>query len=299
MGAIRTKNLTKKFGQNAAIKNVCIDIIPGSITGFLGPNGAGKSTTMNILMGFIKATSGYAYIFGKEVSVSNPATRKHIGFLSNSTALDGSLTVRQELEYFGRLGGNYDPDYTSELVKKLNLDLTKKISSLSTGNYQKVALVIALMGKPKLLILDEPTNGLDPLTQAEFNRIIFDLKDSGSTIFISSHILSEVEELCDNFIFIRGGEIVAAKTRAELAESSQKFITIETKHSSKLSDELHRTFGHAAQFKPSSDGVLSFTLSGDFKPLFKILAKYKITNITIEASSLEDSFMKYYEDDHA
>lgn len=226
MSVIKTIKLTKTFGEVSAVVDVDIDVKPGLITGFLGPNGAGKSTTMNILMGFISASSGEAYIFDEKVSVSNIKTRKSLGFLSNNIALDRSLTAGQEIEYFGNLAGGYDTDYVEHLTKKLGLDRSKKIGSLSTGNYQKVGLVIALMHKPKLLILDEPTNGLDPLVQAEFNKIILELKKQGSTIFISSHILSEVQELCDEFVFIRKGHIVAQLTRSELMAKSEQVVGV-------------------------------------------------------------------------
>ena len=167
MSVIRTTKLTKTFQSVRAISDVDIDITPGAITGFLGPNGAGKSTTMNILMGFIAASSGEAWLFDEKVSVGNAAARRDVGFLSNSTALDKSLTAAQEIEYFGHLAGGYDKKYVAELTKRLGLDATQKIGKLSTGNYQKVGLVIALMHKPKLLVLDDPTNGLDPLVQAE------------------------------------------------------------------------------------------------------------------------------------
>ena len=267
MGVIRTIKLTKEFGPVAAILDVDIDITPGAITGFLGPNGAGKSTTMNILMGFISASSGEARLFDEKVSVGNARARRDVGFLSNSASLDKSLTVAQEIGYFGHLAGGYDRNYVSELVDRLGLDVTQKIGKLSTGNYQKVGLVVALMHKPKLLVLDEPTNGLDPLVQAEFNKIILELKESGSTIFISSHILSEVQELCDEFIFIRRGKIVAKSTKSELMMRSQDSLTV----------------------KPSPKQRAA---------LLEFLKKQGI-NYKVNQVDLESEFMKYYEDDHA
>ena len=267
MSVIRTTKLTKTFQSVRAISDVDIDITPGAITGFLGPNGAGKSTTMNILVGFIAASSGEAWLFDEKVSVGNAAARRDVGFLSNSTALDKSLTAAQEIEYFGHLAGGFDKKYVAELTKRLGLDATQKIGKLSTGNYQKVGLVIALMHKPKLLVLDEPTNGLDPLVQAEFNKIILDLKESGSTIFISSHILSEVQELCDEFIFIKRGKIVAQLTKRELLARSHDNLTV----------------------RPSA------------KQREKLLAFLKQQGIVykIDQVDLEAEFMKYYEDDHA
>ncbi len=267
MNVLQVKRLTKSFNRKIAIENLTFNITPGSITGFLGPNGAGKSTTMNIMMGFIRPSEGSVRIFGKSVIIDTPATRTQVGFLSNSTKLDKNLTVAQEIEYYGSLGGKYDNDYVDTLSKKLKLDMSLKIGNLSTGNYQKVALVIALMHKPKLLILDEPTTGLDPLIQTQFNKIILDLKKSGSTIFISSHILSEVQELCDEFIFIKEGKIVAQLKRADLKDISGKIITIKT------NDKNH-------------------------KKIMKYLKDNKIKH-SVGGGSLEDVFMGYYGGENA
>jgi ABC-2 type transport system ATP-binding protein len=267
MGVIKTSKLTKTFGKLTAISDVDLDIKKGSITGFLGPNGAGKSTTMNILMSFIAASSGEAFIFDERVSVTNLKTRASLGFLSSKIALDKSLTAGQEIEYFGHLAGEYNNSQVEDLAKKLNLDLKQKIRNLSTGNYQKVALIIALMNDPKLLILDEPTNGLDPLVKEEFNRIIVDLKKRGSTIFISSHILSEVDELCDNFVFIKNGKIVGTKTRGELGQDAPKIIRIDTSEQ-------------------------------DMRVILKLLKKNKIKYVSVDNENLETAFMSYYEDNH-
>lgn len=230
MNAISINNLTKTFGrpgrQVKALDNTSFDVREGSITAFLGPNGAGKSTTMNILLGFINATSGSVKIFDQDVTVNTVDTRRQLGFLSNNFALDATLTVSQELRFLGNLAGSYDENYSRELAKRLDLGWDAKISSLSTGNYQKVALISALQHRPKLLVLDEPTNGLDPLVQAEFNQMIRELHASGSTVFISSHILSEVSELCDEFIFIKRGRIVAQMTKKEIDAQSGQVLTI-------------------------------------------------------------------------
>ncbi len=230
MNAISINNLTKTFGrpgrQVKALDNTSFDVREGSITAFLGPNGAGKSTTMNILLGFINATSGSVKIFDQDVTVNTVDTRRQLGFLSNNFALDATLTVSQELRFLGSLSGSYDENYSRELAKRLDLAWDAKISSLSTGNYQKVALISALQHRPKLLVLDEPTNGLDPLVQAEFNQMIRELHASGSTVFISSHILSEVSELCDEFIFIKRGQIVAQMTKKEIDAQSGQVLTV-------------------------------------------------------------------------
>jgi ABC-2 type transport system ATP-binding protein len=263
---VSVKKLSKSFGKVEALQNVSFDIKAGAIVGFLGPNGAGKSTTINTLLGFLHATSGSATIFGHDVNVGAINTRRDIGFLSNSMSLDKTLTVEQELKYFGNLAGKYNPKRTHELAKQLSLSLTAKIGDLSTGNYQKVGLVIALMNQPKLLILDEPTNGLDPLVQAEFNKIILDMRDNGTTIFISSHILSEVQELCDEFIFIRDGKIAAQLTREQLAKKTSESITIDLAH-----------------LDPAEQ-----------KNVKLLLTKHKI-KFQISTGDLNETFMQFYE----
>lgn len=262
---VRTSKLTKVFGSVQAISDIDLGIKAGSITGFLGPNGAGKSTTMNVLMGFITPSSGEAFLFDERVSVANPDARKEVGFLSNSIALDKGLRAFEEIEYFGHLAGGYDKKYVDALAERLDLDLDQKIGKLSTGNYQKVGLIIALMHKPRLLILDEPTNGLDPLVQAEFNKIILELKASGSTVFISSHILSEVQELCDQFVFIKKGRIVARLSRDELLSRTRNRLVIEPRADQR-------------------DKLVEFLEANDIAH-------------SIDHADLGAEFMKYYEED--
>jgi ABC-2 type transport system ATP-binding protein len=258
MVVISAKQLVKQFGQTKALDNVSFDIKEGSITGFLGPNGAGKSTAMNILLGFIKPTHGTAGLLGEPAS-PNLSARKDIGFLSSNMALDRNLTAEQEIRYFAKLS-DVSPDYGLKLAKDFKLDLKSKIKTLSTGNHQKVALIIALLAKPKLLILDEPTNGLDPLVQDQFHQLIKDLNSKGTTIFISSHILSEVSELCDNYIFIKKGKIIARVTKDELSSSAGENLIVK-----------------------SSPEIINL--------LRKSKVEYKV-----EATDLEKVFMNYYED---
>lgn len=230
MNAIEIQDLSKVFGRGknkvTALNKINFTVKQGSITGFLGPNGAGKSTTIDTLLGFINPTGGKIMIFGRNVDVNSVDTRRGVGFLSNNMALDKTMRVSDELEYFGYLSGRYDKLQVAHLAKRLGLDLRAKIGDLSTGNYQKVGLVIALMNRPRLLILDEPTNGLDPLVQDEFNKIIVQMRDAETTIFISSHILSEISAICDQFVFIRDGEVLAQLSADELAQKSSKTLRI-------------------------------------------------------------------------
>lgn len=269
MNAISVQNLSKSFGRKngrvKALDNATFKVRKGSITGFLGPNGAGKSTTMNILLGFIGATSGLAQIFDQNISIDAVKTRANVGFLSNDFALDTTFTVGQELEFLGNMSGGFDEKHARNLAGRLKLGWNAKIGSLSTGNYQKVALISALQHRPKLLILDEPTNGLDPLVQAEFNQMIRELNQTGSTIFISSHILSEVSELCDEFIFIKNGQIAAQLTKREIDAEAGQVLTV----------------------KPTRENrkkVLDFL-------------KENHVDYSVETGDLERTFMEFYEPD--
>jgi ABC-2 type transport system ATP-binding protein len=264
MNAIVVKNLTKTFGKIKALDNISFTVKQGSVTGFLGPNGAGKSTAMNTLLGFIRPTSAdKVAVLGKPVVIDQPAVRRNVGFLSANMALDPTLTAEQEIRYLSELSGRYDPKQLQQLADRLSLDLSAKVGSLSTGNHQKVALIAALVGNPQLLILDEPTNGLDPLVQDEFNHIIKSLKKSGSTIFISSHILSEVDQLCDDFIFIRSGQIVATRTRAELGRAHDTQVTLS---------------------------------NYDFRKVQKFMKSAKIKYRSEPVHDLTDEFMSYYKE---
>lgn len=258
MNVIEVDKLNKRFGKVKALTDVSFSVPSGTVTGFLGPNGAGKSTTMNILMGFIKPDSGKVKIFNETVT-PNLKARNRIGFLSSNMSLDRTLTIEQELCYFAKLSG-VSPRYGLSLAKGLKLDTKSKIRNLSTGNHQKVALIVALLAKPKLLVLDEPTNGLDPLVQTQFNKLIHNLTASGTTVFISSHILSEVSELCEHFIFIKKGKIVAKVTKDELLSQASETITI----------------------KSTPENL-------------KLLKTNKV-GYKVEAANLEKVFMSYYEE---
>jgi ABC-2 type transport system ATP-binding protein len=291
--AICLDKITKTFGKNRGVESLNLSVEPGEIVGFLGPNGAGKTTTINMLMGFTKPTSGKALIFGRDVLNHGPATRRQIGFLSSDMALDDSLTGRQELEYLGSLYGDYDKPYMLELANRLDAELDKKIRNLSRGNKQKIGLVSALMHKPDILILDEPTSGLDPLIQATFNAIILEHRKAGRTAFISSHVLSEVEELCDRFVFIREGRIIADKTLAQLREQTARQVTIRSKNATTIKNQLKNIPG-IDQLSIAS-ATVSFVFTGEINDLVRMLAKQDIQSLRISETDLEQVFMNYYE----
>jgi ABC-2 type transport system ATP-binding protein len=290
---IQLTNLTKTYGTSRGISDINLEVEKGMIFGFLGPNGAGKTTTISILVDTLRPTSGTAKIFGMDSVTDGIAIRKQIGYLSGDMELDGSLTGKQQLQYFGKLRGDYNEVYVAELSERLECDLTKKIKHLSRGNKQKIGLISALMHKPKLLILDEPTSGLDPLMQEQFNSIILEHKKAGNTTFISSHILSEVQQLCDHVAFIKEGKIVANEPISAITQDAPYQITVTSDDKSlatilKKLPEVHTS--------ESKHNTFTFTYRGNITKLMKVLSKYPITDIHISKGDLEATFMDFYKD---
>lgn len=289
---ISLSHVTKFYGSVRGVEDVSLSVEKGKVFGFLGPNGAGKSTTINMMVNLIHPTKGNITIFGLDSDKDSLAIRRRIGFLAGDFALDGGLTGWQQLEYFGNLRGNFDKKYIRELAARLDFKLNRKFKTLSRGNKQKLGLISALMHKPELLILDEPTSGLDPLIQAEFNRIVLDYKRAGKTVFISSHILSEIQELCDEVAFIREGRVVTSKPLAEIVRGLPKQVRV-MGASRSLQQNLKRLPGTKAE--KTNDGMMSFTYSGEVNELLQLLSKAKITDLTIHDPDLETIFMQYYE----
>lgn len=286
------EGLTKTFGKSRGVHELNLSVEAGSIVGFLGPNGAGKSTTINMLMGYTKPTHGHATIFGKDVWRERVAIHKDTGFLASDAALEGNLTGQQLLSYYGELRGTYPKAYVRELAARLDCNLHRKIKTLSRGNRQKVALIAALMHQPKLLLLDEPTSGLDPLIQAECNKIILERRDNGGTVFVSSHVLSEVQELCDRLVFIREGQIIADTTFSELTESAPKQVKIVTSDAPLI--RRLRSLKNVTDFQLDNN-VLTFAYTGKSMALVRTLQGYTIDDLTIRDTDLENLFMGYYE----
>jgi ABC-2 type transport system ATP-binding protein len=294
MSAVITlTNLTKSYGNSRGISDINLTIPKGTIYGFLGPNGAGKTTTMSILVDLLRPTKGTAEIFGKNTQTDGVHIRKKIGYLAGDMELDGTLTGKQQLEYFGALRGTYDAAYVNELAEKLDSDLTKKIKTLSRGNKQKIGLISALMHKPELLLLDEPTSGLDPLIQEQFNAIIRDHKKAGNTTFISSHILSEVQELCDHVAFIKEGTLIANEPITAIAQDAPYEITI-VSDDKKLAAKLKKL--PEVRASKAQHTRFAFTYVGDIGKLLHVVAQYPILDISITKGDLESTFMEFYKD---
>ncbi len=290
MNVIEIKNLTKTYGKSRGIDGVTLSIKQGKIYGFIGPNGAGKSTTIKVLLNLIFPNSGEAKIFGLDCVTNTTKIKEDLGYVPSEVRYYDDVKVGEIINYAKTFKKNIDEEYVDHLIKTFDVDLNKKIFELSLGNKKKVALIQAFIHKPKLLILDEPTNGLDPLIQQKLFTELIDLKNSGSTIFLSSHNLTEVEEFCDRVAIIKEGKIIEVKNIEEFANKKVKRITL--KLSQNLSEEVKTLGGEILEFK---DNVMVFNYNGNITKLLSLLVKYPVEDLIIEEKKLSEVFMAYYE----
>jgi len=290
---IETEKLTKSYGRKArGIEEVDLAVEEGEVFGFLGPNGAGKTTMVRTLLGFLRPTGGRGEVFGFDIRKDSVEIRARIGNLPGEFALEDKMTGEGLLRFFARLRGVKDLGYARELAERLGAELQRPMRRLSRGNKQKIGLVQAMFHRPPLLILDEPTGGLDPLVQEEFLDIIEEVKAEGRTVFFSSHNLAEVERVCDRIGIIRGGRLVAEETTETLIDKSFRHVVL--------------TFAEDVDPKPfeALSGVkdlraggnrLAFTLYDDLDEMVKLAARYELLNMEYERPSLEEVFLTYYE----
>lgn len=286
---IKINDLTKYYGKNArGILDVSLDIEKGEIFGFIGPNGAGKSTTVRTLLNLIFPTSGDATIMNLDIIKDSVEIRKHVGYIPSEINFYGDMNVEDFLHYSASF---FDVEYEEKmysLIQKLELDLSKKIEDLSFGNKKKVAIVQALLHSPEILILDEPTSGLDPLMQNMFFTIVEEEKKNGTTIFFSSHILSEVQRICDRVGIIKEGKLIKVEKIDDIMRARAKKVRIKTTEDFIKEDDnivdLNR-----------ENGYLSFVYTGDIDRLLKLLQGKDIKDLTIIEPTLEEIFMHYYE----
>ncbi len=286
---IQIKDLTKMYGKNRGIIDVSFDVKEGEIYGFIGPNGAGKSTTLRILVGLIFPTSGSAFIFGKDLVKHGHDIRREIGYLPSEVFYYDKMKVMDLLQYSASFYKKDCSKRIKELCERMELDTSRKIDDLSYGNKKKVGIVQGLLHSPKLIILDEPTSGLDPLMQQKFFEIIEEENEKGATILFSSHILSEVQKLCDRLAIIKEGSIIRIDEVSALNKESYKKFKI-------VCDELSEkdfAVGEVNDFAKNEDQV-SFMYRGNINDIIKIVAKHEIVDMQIEEPSLEEIFMHYY-----
>lgn len=281
---IETKNLTKYYGKIRGIENLSFSIEKGEIFGFLGPNGAGKTTTIRTLLGFLKPTRGEAFLFDKNVEKEIVKIKEKTGYIPGELALYGDLTARDLLKYFGNLRRNFDEKKLERLLKLFELPLNRKVKGYSRGMKQKLSIVQAFMHNPELIIMDEPTAGLDPLLQGKFYDFLREEKKEGKTMFISSHILTEVEKISDRVGIIKDGHLIALENIDTLKSKKGKFVRVKTAEKIEISGIETRM----------EDGWTSFVIMKDVDEVIKKLAKYTIQDIEIGELSLEEIFMHYY-----
>ncbi|WP_425449661.1 ABC transporter ATP-binding protein [Dethiothermospora halolimnae] len=291
MSVIKTEKLTKYYGKARGIIDVDLDVKEGEIFGFIGPNGAGKSTTIRTLLNFIYPTKGKAEIFGLDCTKAPKEIRKNIGYLPSEVNYYDDMKVKELLDYSAKFyEGNYN-DRIKDLSNTLELDLNKEIDELSFGNKKKVAIVQALLHSPKLLILDEPTGGLDPLMQNRFFELLREENKNGTTIFFSSHILSEVQKMCDRVAIIKEGKILKVEDIEGLTKNTFKTIKIELDKKEDINLDLKGIIN-----KERNNRTTKFLYNGDIKELLYRLSEIdKLQNLFIEEPSLEEVFMHYYE----
>ena len=291
---IQTNGLTKSYGHNRGIINVTFSVAEGEVFGFLGPNGAGKTTTMRTLMGLLHASSGTATIGGLDCWSQSTEVKKLVGYLPGELSLDPTLTGAQILTYLSNLRGGGDPKYVSQLCDRLGLDPRKRFREYSHGNKQKVGLVQAFMHRPRLIILDEPTSGLDPLNQQEFYAMVKEVRDDGRTVFLSSHILPEVEQTCNRVGIIREGQLVTVDAVTKLRDLKQHVVEITFPETPQTS-----WFGGIATARDvrldGDNHTIHLTTSGELGPIIQVAAQHQATNISTTEPSLEEVFLRYYE----
>jgi len=285
---LEIQNLTKYYGKIKGVEDVSFKLEEGEIFGFIGPNGAGKSTTIRSIMNLINKTSGKVLIENKEFVKNDIEIKKKIGYLPSEIYLYDDLTVKEMLDYHEKF---YDKDIHKRreaLVEKLQLDEKKNIEDLSLGNLKKLGIILALMHEPKILILDEPTSGLDPIMQNIFYDILKEEKKKGTTIFYSTHILSEVSKICDRVGIIKDGKLIKIENMEELSKKNLTFVSITSNEIKEIIKELN------IDIISEDEKSVKFANNIPHDELIKKLAKYKIDRILIEEATLEDMFLHYY-----
>jgi ABC-2 type transport system ATP-binding protein len=290
---IKTQGLIKSYGNVQALFGVDLEVKQGEVFGFLGPNGAGKTTTIRCMLDLIRPQGGTIRVLGLNPQAEPEAIKERVGYLPGELHLDENMTARQVFRYFNRLRGNRSNwDFIQELSDRLKLDLKTPIKNFSHGNKQKVGVVQALMHRPELVLLDEPTGGLDPLMQQEVLRMLVEAQDNGATVFFSSHIISEVQAVTDRVAIIRKGKIVEVAETASLLNRSMRQVRIRFRQPT-AADELFNLPGVELLAKDDGLGVL-LQVEGEMDVLIKTLAHYPVSDFETQRTSLEEIFLAYY-----
>ena len=291
MNVIETNKLTKSYGKSRGINELHLTVAEGDFFGFIGPNGAGKSTTIRTLLGLISPTSGSAKVLGYDIVSEKEKILRETGYLPSEINFYSGMKVKDAIKYSADLRHSKCIDKQKNLCERLGLDLNKKVDELSLGNRKKVGIVCAIQHSPKLLILDEPTSGLDPLMQKEFFNILMEENEQGSTIFFSSHILSEVQNYCHTAAFIKDGRIIMSDKVENLEQTGTKKVTI----TGQFDDKKLAALSGVTPGESSNNNQTCFFYNGNLQALLELLASENPKDITITEPSLEEIFMNYYE----
>ncbi|MFP4642160.1 MAG: ABC transporter ATP-binding protein [Dehalococcoidia bacterium] len=290
MAAIEVSNLRKYFGKTKAVDGVSFAVEKGDMFGFLGPNGAGKTTAIRCMMDFIRPLEGSITILGMDAQKDSVAVKKEIGYLPGNVHLYGKWTGQTHIDFVRQLSGG--KDISQDLMRRLGFDPTVKTKHLSSGNKQKLGLILAFMTNPEVLMLDEPTLGLDPLLQNEVYELLDELTRSGSTVFMSSHNLAEVDRVCSQVGIIKKGKMVATESITALKEKKINVINAHFDHPVNKDDFVDENTELVKEF---TNGLM-LRVKGDINPVIGKLSNHTLTNIEISQPSLEDIFMEYYSD---
>lgn len=288
---IQIEQLTKSYGSHRGIIDIDLEVEESEAFGFLGPNGAGKTTTIRTLLDHIRPTSGRARIFGIETTVDPVAIHRRIGYLPGEFTLYDKLTGGQTLDYFANLRGGIDRLYQADLIARLDVDPSRKFREYSKGNKQKIGLIIALQHRPDLLLLDEPTSGLDPLIQQVFYAVIREAKEEGRTVFLSSHILSEVEKTCDRVAIIRDGRLARVDRTETLRDLAHH--QVELVFTNDVPVEEFSSLPGVSDVV-AEDHVLRMRVSGSITPIVRAAARYDLADFVSREPSLEEIFLAEY-----
>lgn len=286
---IATEDLTKSYGGRRGIGDVSLEVRAGEVFGFLGPNGAGKTTTIRLLLDLIRPTAGRAWVLG--LDARSLEVRRRVGYLPGELALWERMTGAELLGFLAELRGGVDRRYLAELAERLGCDLSARIGSLSHGEKQKVALIQAFMHRPELLVLDEPTTGLDPLMQEEFRRMVAEVRAEGRTVFLSSHILREVERLCDRVGIIREGRLVAVEDVGDLR--ARELRVLDLRFAGPVPASAFRGLPGVHEVEAQGDGI-RLTVAGPLDAVVKAAARYQVVDLTGHEPSLEEIFLRFY-----
>ncbi|QHK20023.1 ATP-binding cassette domain-containing protein [Pseudarthrobacter psychrotolerans] len=296
--AISTRSLTKKFGRREVLHGVDFAVEAGSVFGVIGPNGAGKTTTMRCLLDIIRPTSGEVRVLGLDPRAGGPELRRRIGYLPGELFLEGRVTGRTLLAHYQAISGPVPPGRIDGLAERLGLELDRHTRKLSKGNKQKLGLLQAFMHNPELLVLDEPTSGLDPLVQQEFHAMVREAQHNGQTIFLSSHVLSEVQQIADTVAILRDGRIIAVESVSGLREGAVRRVRFTanrlTAHDAGALLGGVPGVGHVEVLESGGSINLSATVEGAIQPLVRALGTLELTDLVLEEPDLEEAVLKMY-----